>query len=126
HLTRVRSRYRRATGLRIVQAALAHGRWRGHRGGEMRMISSGSPVERARRQLRRLFPDDPHRAGATAWARETQRPAGLDASSATLRSLRVLRRADRRLSAVAARHLVELAAGRHPAADRRPVPPNAY
>ena len=92
----------------------------------MRMISSRSPVERARRQLRRLFPDDPHLTGATDWARETLRLAGLDASTAPLRSLRVLRRADRRLSAVAARHLVELAAGRHPDADRRPVPPNAY
>src|SRR5699024_5311311 len=114
HLTRVRSRYPRATGPRIVQAAPAQGWWRGHRGGEMGRITSRGAVARARGQLRRLCPEGRRVTGATDRARETLRLAGLDASTAPLRSLRVLRRADRRLSAVAARHLVELAAGRHP------------
>lgn len=88
------------------------------------MIGSRSPVERAQTQLRRLFPEDPELTGATAWARETLRLAGLDATTSPLRSLRVLRRADRRLGAVAARHLVELAAGRDPASRVRPIPPH--
>ena len=90
------------------------------------MIGSRSPVERAQRQLRRLFPDDPQLTAATAWARETLRTEGIDASASPLRSLRVLRRADRRLSAVAARYLVELAAGRRPGARDRPIPPIAH
>lgn len=87
------------------------------------MISSQSPVERAQKQLGRLFPDDPDLAGATAWARETLRIAGLDPSASPLRSLRALRRANGRLGAVPARYLVELAAGRHPARGRRRTPP---
>lgn len=90
------------------------------------MIGGRSPVERAQMQLRRHFPDDPDLTGATAWARETLRTEGLDASEAPLRSLRVLRRADRRLGAVAARYLVELAAGRSPGERHRPVPPTAH
>lgn len=90
------------------------------------MIGSLSPVERAQRQLRRLFPEDPELTGATAWARETLRLAGLDAAASPLRSLRILRRADRRLGAVTARYLVELAAGQDPAVRERPIPPSAH
>lgn len=88
--------------------------------------SSRSPVDRAQKQLHRLFPDDPDLTGATAWAAETLRHEALDPSASPLRSLRALRRADRRLGAVPARYLVEAAAGRTPSSRRRAVPPNAH
>lgn len=89
------------------------------------MISSSlSPVQRAQKQLHRLFPEDPALHGAIAWATETLHAASLDPSSAPLRSLRALRRADPRLSTVAARFLVEAAAGHAPATGgRRPGSP---
>ena len=87
--------------------------------------SSQSPVERAQKQLHRLFPDDPDLAGATAWATETLQNEALDPSASPLRSLRALRRADRRLGAVSARYLVEAAAGRNRSSRRRPLPPSA-
>lgn len=88
------------------------------------MISSSQgPVERAEKQLHRLFPDDPDLAGARAWAAETLRSEALDPSASPLRSLRALRRADRRLGGVSARYLVETAAGRNPSSRRRPLPP---
>lgn len=83
-------------------------------------------MDRAQKQLHRLFPDDPDLATATSWAVETLRNEALDPSASPLRSLRALRRADRRLGAVAARYLVETAAGRDPGSRRRPVPPNAH
>jgi hypothetical protein len=85
---------------------------------------TADPVGRAQKELRRLFPEDPDLSGATAWARETLREAGLDASSAPLRSLRALRRADRRLGAVAARYLVQSAAGRLGERPGRPFNPH--
>ncbi|ASK66897.1 hypothetical protein CFK39_15020 [Brachybacterium avium] len=87
--------------------------------------SAKSPVERAEKQLLRLFPDDPDLLVATAWATETLRSQELDPSASPLRSLRALRRADRRLGAAAARYLVEAAAGRPPVSRRRPAPPTA-
>ncbi len=65
------------------------------------------PVGKAEDELRRLFPGDRDLSAATAWAAETLRDAGVDATEAPLRSVRVLRRAERRLSAVTARYLVE-------------------
>lgn len=94
---------------------------------EMTMIgSSQSPVERAQKQLHRLFPGDPDLAAATAWAAETLRNGSLDPAASPLRSLRALRRADRRLGAAAARYLVEAAAGRSPGPRRRSVPPEVH
>lgn len=86
--------------------------------------SSTSPGERAEKQLHTLFPGDPDLTAATAWAAETLRNAPLDPSESPLRSLRALRRADRRLGTVAARYLVEAAAGRRPSGRRRAVPPH--
>lgn len=88
--------------------------------------SARSPVERAEKQLHRLFPDDPDLTAATAWAAETLWNEALNPSASPLRCLRALRRADRRLGAVAARYLVESAAGRRPAPGHRPVPPTAH
>ncbi|MDN5895898.1 MAG: hypothetical protein L0H93_17975 [Nocardioides sp.] len=88
--------------------------------------SSRSPVERAEKQLHRLFPDDPDLTAATEWAAETLRNEALNPSASPLRSLRALRRADRRLGVVAARHLVESAAGRPPASGPRSIPPTAH
>ncbi|ATG53239.1 hypothetical protein CFK38_12515 [Brachybacterium vulturis] len=85
--------------------------------------SSQGPAERAQRQLHGLFPEDPALTAATTWATETLRSAQLDPSTAPLRSLRALRRADRRLGVLAARYLVEAAAGRPAAPGRRPHPP---
>lgn len=88
------------------------------------MIGSGrGPVERAQTQLHHLFPDDPELTGAMAWASRVLGDEQLDASASPLRSLRALRRADRRLGAVAARYLVEAVAGRAPGHHRRPIPP---
>lgn len=85
------------------------------RRGEIIMIrSSENPVQHAQRILRRLFPEDPELTEAIAWARQELREAQLDPATAPLRSLRVLRRADRRLTFAAARYLVDAAAGRAP------------
>ena len=70
-----------------------------------------SPVERAKKQLTLLFPDDPGHREAVAWASAVLQNAQLDPSAAPLRSLRALRRADRRLGGVTARYLVDAAAG---------------
>ena len=82
------------------------------------IASSSTPVERAERRLRRLFPDDPALTGATAWASEVLSTAGLEARKAPLRSVRALRRGEPRLDAAAARYLVESVAGRRPSSDR--------
>ena len=73
--------------------------------------SRRSPSDRARAQLEQLFsgPEGPEHA--TAWARAVLDEAGFDASRTPLRALRALRRADRRLSPIAARYLVDAVAG---------------
>jgi hypothetical protein len=77
------------------------------------------PVGKAEEELHRLFPGERDLSGATAWAAETLRDAGVDATSAPLRSVRVLRRAERRLSAVTARYLVETVSDRPQGSRRR-------
>lgn len=98
------------------------------------MISSAeSPSERARAQLRRLFPGDPELTGAAEWAADTLRGASLDPAAAPLRAVHALRRADRRLTLIAARYLVERAADqepgrgpRHRSAGIPPIPPTVH
>lgn len=80
------------------------------------------PAGRAEREVRGLFADDDALDRAVAWAREILAVRGLDPSAQQLRSLRELRRADRRLSLVAARFLVEAAAGRGETPPRRASP----
>lgn len=84
------------------------------------------PAERARAQLRRLFAqDDEALSGARTWAADVLDQAGLDPSAAPLRSLRALRRAEARLSPVAARHLVDALRGTGGRTrGRRPLPPH--
>lgn len=79
------------------------------------MIRGGSdPVRRAQKQLNRLYSGDDVEQQGRIWATEVLRARGLDPAAAPLRSLRALRREDRRLGLVTARYLVELAAGRTP------------
>lgn len=88
------------------------------------MISRDETVEAtARRRLARLFPGDPECASAVAWAKEVLGEAGLDPSKAPLRSMRSLRRAERRLDLLSARYLVERAAGRPRRGPRGPRNP---
>lgn len=88
------------------------------------MISRDETLEEtALRRLARLFPDDPECAGAVAWAREVLVAAGLNPSRAPLRSMRSLRRAERRLDLVSARYLVQRAAGRPGRGPRGPRSP---
>lgn len=83
-----------------------------------------SPVERAKKQLTLLFPDDPGHREAVAWASAVLQNAQLDPSAAPLRSLRALRRADRRLGGVTARYLVNAAAGTAAGGSPRAVNPH--
>jgi len=77
--------------------------------------SSRTPGQRARAQLAQLFGGAEGEERAVAWARDVLAQDGLDAARSPLRSLRALRRAERRLGLVTARYLVEAVAGR---ADR--------
>ncbi len=77
------------------------------------MISSSrTPSDRARAQIAQLFGGEQGEERAVAWALGVLEHAGLDASRAPLRSMRALRRAERRLGLVAGRYLVEAVAGR--------------
>lgn len=82
------------------------------------------PVGRAEEELRRLFPGRNGLDDAVAWAREVLAEAGLDPAAAPLRSVRRLRRMNRRLGLVAARYLTDAAAGRRQ--ERAPRSPNPY
>ncbi|MGP5055125.1 hypothetical protein ACTXJ3_08520 [Brachybacterium paraconglomeratum] len=83
------------------------------------MISSSrTPSDRARAQIAQLFGGEQGEERAVAWARGVLEHAGLDASTAPLRSMRALRRAERRLGLVAGRFLVEAVAGRSEATGR--------
>lgn len=81
---------------------------------ESTMIGGANPVGRARQELRQLFPDDEDFEGAVEWARRVFAAEQIDADSASLRSVRALRKNDRRLSRIAARYLAEAAAGKRP------------
>lgn len=72
-----------------------------------------TPTERAERQLARTFSDqeDPLVA-ARAWATSQLADAGIDPATRPMAAVRALRRADGRLGRVAARYLVDAAAGR--------------
>ena len=78
------------------------------------MIGGADPVGRARQELRELFPDDEDFEGAVEWGRQVLAAERIDVGSASLRSVRALRKNDRRLSRVAARYLAEAAAGKRP------------
>lgn len=83
-------------------------------GRDMVIRSSTDPVRHAQKQLSRLYAGDDAEQQARSWALGVLEGKGLDPARAPLRSLRALRRQDRRLGAVTARYLVDLAAGRSP------------
>ena len=58
-------------------------------------------------QVRGLFADDGAVERGVAWAREVLDECSLDPASQPLEGIRALRRADRRLSLIAARYLVD-------------------
>jgi hypothetical protein len=74
--------------------------------------SSRTPGARARQQIAQLFDGPEGEERATEWARGVLAQDGLEARRTPLRALRALRRAERRLSPVTARYLVEAVAGR--------------
>lgn len=77
------------------------------------MISDDvNPSARAERQLAAVYAQDGGIDGAVAWARRTLEAARRDPSKRPLQSARALRRADRRLSLVSARYLVNAVSGR--------------
>ncbi len=82
------------------------------------------PVGRALEELRRLFPGTNGIEDAVAWAREVLAEAGLDPASAPVRSVRRLRRMNRRLGLLAARYLTDAAAERTQERAPRPLNPH--
>lgn len=84
--------------------------------GEKRTMIGGAvdPVGTARKELLQLFPDDEGFEAAASWARAVLESEGLDPDAVSLRSVRALRRHDRRLSRVAARYLADKASGKEP------------
>lgn len=83
------------------------------------------PVGSARVELKRLFPQDEGFQGAMAWAREVLSAEGIDPDAVSLRSVRALRKHDRRLSRTAARYLADTAAaGKEQGRSVRPFNPH--
>lgn len=72
------------------------------------------PVDAVRKELRQIFPHDEDLEAAAGWARGVLEGEGLDPDAVSLRSVRALRKHDRRLSRVAARYLADTAAGKEP------------
>lgn len=89
------------------------------------MIGDGAdPVGRAEREVRGLFADEHALDRAIQWAKDVLAEDGLDPSAQQLRAMRSLRRADRRLSLVSARYLVNASSGRvnpRPTSRRNPL-----
>lgn len=79
---------------------------------------------RARREVRGLFADEGATDRAISWAREVLARDGIDASAQQLRAIRALRRAERGLSLVGARYLVNAVNGQQqgPGSSRRSSP----
>lgn len=88
------------------------------------MIGGGNPAARAEREIRARFAEDDALERGVDWAREVLSRAGADPGRRPLRSVRVLRREDPRLSLVAARYLVDAAAGRPPRRGARRLNPH--
>lgn len=82
------------------------------------------PVGQAQDELSRLFPGTDGPEEAVAWARGVLAGEGLDPAAAPLRSVRLLRRTNRRLGLVAARYLTDAAAGRKQERVSRPLNPH--
>ncbi|MGO1259021.1 MAG: hypothetical protein ACTMII_08725 [Brachybacterium sp.] len=82
------------------------------------------PAGRAQEELHRLFPGENGLEEAVAWARDVLDEAGLDPAVAPLRSVRLLRRANRSLGLLTARYLTDAAAGRRQKRAARPVNPH--
>lgn len=78
------------------------------------------PAARARRRIAALYTAhaDPEQA-AMDWAAQALSAAAQDPVHRPLRSVRALRRADRRLDVAAARYLVDRLGGRDPGAGER-------
>lgn len=77
----------------------------------------------ARRELEGLFAGSSGLERAQAWAGRVLEQEGADPARAPLRAAGVLRRAEGRLSRVAARYLVEMVAGRGQRAGHDPGRP---
>ena len=77
------------------------------------------PVGEARKELTQLFPDDEGFEVAASWARGVLEGESLDPDAVSMRSVRALRKHDRRLSRVAARYLADTAAGKEPRSGGR-------
>lgn len=84
---------------------------------------TADPVGRAEREVRGIFADETAMDRAVTWAREVLSDDGIDPSSQQLQAIRSLRRSERRLSLIAARYLVDAAAGRGPRRRRRHTGP---
>ena len=66
----------------------------------------------AAREIKGLFADDSALDAGREWAVQTLEAAGLDPRREPIKGIHALRKANRRLSLVAARYLVDRAAGR--------------
>ncbi|HIY24892.1 MAG TPA: hypothetical protein H9837_11415 [Candidatus Brachybacterium merdigallinarum] len=74
--------------------------------------SNRDPRQRAEQEVRGLFAEDSALQEGISWARGALTAAGVDPGSQQLRAIRVLRESDQRLSLIAARYLVDAAAGK--------------
>lgn len=75
---------------------------------------------RARREVQGLFADDGATDRAVSWARDVLSKDGIDASAQQLRAIRSLRRAERGLSLLGARYLVNAVNGQEEAGSSSP------
>lgn len=76
------------------------------------IIDDVNPAARAERQLSAVYAQDGGIEAAVDWARRTLEADRRDPAKRPLQSARALRRADRRLSMVSVRYLVNAVSGR--------------
>lgn len=70
------------------------------------------PAHEAQMQVRALFADEAALERGRAWAISVLQDADIDPVDQPVRAIRALRNADRRISLIAGRFLVDLASGR--------------
>lgn len=70
------------------------------------------PAQDAETEIRGLFADDSALERGAAWAISVLQDADIDPHDQPVRAVKAIRDADRRLSLIAARRLMDLAAGR--------------
>ncbi|GAB2544838.1 hypothetical protein [Brachybacterium huguangmaarense] len=71
------------------------------------------PAQEAEMQVRGIFADDASLERGAAWAISVLQDEDIDPHDQPVRAIKALRTADKRLSLIAARYLMDLASGKH-------------